>query len=161
MTPRLASVALLTGILRSFTTASIEAQTIAGGSGHTVVLKPDGTVWTFGLNNNGQLGDNTTTARKSPIAVGGLSSVVAVAAGSVHSLALTSGGEVWAWGDNAYGQLGDASTTDRKTPVQTAMSGPGVTASQDDWEMAPWLPGQRRLMCSQPEGYGVERPHHG
>lgn len=110
-------LSLLTGIWLFLATASIEAQTVAGGSGHTVVLKPDGSVWSFGLNSNGQLGDNTTTTRKSPIAVSGLPSVVAVAAGSAHSLALTAAGDVWAWGDNLYGQLGDASVTDRKTPV--------------------------------------------
>lgn len=56
-----------------------EAQTLAGGYGHTVVLKSDGTVWAFGANNNGQLGDGTTTTpRKTPVQITALSNVVAV-----------------------------------------------------------------------------------
>lgn len=49
------------------------AQTVAGGAGHTVILKSDGTVWTVGANSNGELGDNTTTAKKAPLQVSGLS----------------------------------------------------------------------------------------
>lgn len=58
------------------------AQTAAGGAIHTIILKPDGTVWTVGGNGNGQLGDNTTTTKKTPSQVSGLSSIVAVAAGA-------------------------------------------------------------------------------
>jgi len=96
---------------------SAAAQTLAGGSGHSVVLEPDGTVWTFGLNNNGQLGDNSLTNRTTPIQVTALSGVVAVAAGGFHTLALTSTGTLYVWGDNAHGQIGDNSQTDRKVPV--------------------------------------------
>ena len=71
------------------------AQTAAGGAGHTVILKSDGTVWTFGENGSGQLGDNTTTDRKSPIQVSGLSDIVAVAAGANHSMAITSTGNLY------------------------------------------------------------------
>src|SRR5688572_5726237 len=92
-------------LVLSFVAAPLAAQTIAGGDGHTVIVKPDRTVWTFGANNNGQLGDNTTTPRRTPTPVDGLGDVVAVAAGSDHTLALTSDGLVWAWGDNVFGQL--------------------------------------------------------
>jgi alpha-tubulin suppressor-like RCC1 family protein len=100
------------------------AQTLTGGAGHSVVVKSDGTVWTFGLNNQGQLGDNTLTTRSTPIQVTALSgvTVVAVAAGAYHTLALTSTGTLYVWGDNAYGQVGDASTTDRKLPVQSSLA---------------------------------------
>jgi len=64
------------------------AQTVAGGLNHSVILKSDGTVWTVGVNVSGQLGDNTTTTRKSPIQVSGLNGVVAVAAGENHSMAI-------------------------------------------------------------------------
>jgi alpha-tubulin suppressor-like RCC1 family protein len=100
----------------------VGAQTLAGGLGHSAVLKPDGTVWVFGYNNNGQLGDDTTTVRREPQPVSGLSDIVAVAAGAYHTLALTSDGSVYAWGDNAYGQIGDGTTTDRKTPVQLGLN---------------------------------------
>ena len=111
-------------------TAAAGAQTIAGGASHTVILKPDGTVWTVGNNNNGQLGDNTLTPRKTPAQVAGLTDIVAVAAGAYHSLALTSTGALYAWGDNLYGQLGDStSNNDRKTPVAVLLSSVAAVAA--------------------------------
>ena len=99
------------------------AQTLAGGVAHTVVLKSDGTVWAFGNNSFGQLGDNTTTNSSIPIQVSGLTGVVAVAAGAYHSMALTSTGDVYVWGANANGQVGDGTTTSpRKTPVQSNLT---------------------------------------
>src|SRR3954468_4767834 len=65
---------------------------IAAGGSHTVALKNDGTVWTWGYNQNGQLGDGTTTQRTAPVQVSGLSGVVAVAAGYEHTLVLKSNG---------------------------------------------------------------------
>jgi alpha-tubulin suppressor-like RCC1 family protein len=97
-------------------------QTLAGGNAHSVILASDGTVWTVGLNNQGQIGDNSTTTRKTPVQVSGLSGVVAVAAGAYHTLALTDTGVLYVWGDNAYGQIGDDSTTDRKTPVESSLT---------------------------------------
>src|SRR6266542_2388187 len=94
------------------------AQTIAGGAQHTVVATPAGSVYTWGSNTSGQLGDGTTTAHKTPDVVSGLSGVTAVAAGQSHTLVLKSDGTVWAWGANSYGQLGDQSTTQRTSPVQ-------------------------------------------
>ncbi len=80
----------------------------AGSSGfHTLALANDGTVWTWGANSRGQLGDGTTNAAFSPVRVTGIQDVVSVSAGSAHSIALKSDGTVWAWGDNSLGQLGD------------------------------------------------------
>ncbi len=64
------------------------------------------TVWAWGDNGAGQLGDGTATAGGAPVQVGGLGGVTAISAGSYHSLALTSDGTVWAWGYNGGGQLG-------------------------------------------------------
>ena len=75
-------------------------------------------MWAWGYNGYGQLGDDTTTNRASPVQVGGLGGVTAVAGGTYHSLALKSDGTVWAWGHNGCGQLGDGTTTDRWTAVQ-------------------------------------------
>jgi alpha-tubulin suppressor-like RCC1 family protein len=98
------------------------AQTIDGGSDYTVILKSDGTVWTFGLNSSGQLGDGTTTMRPTPVQVSGLTDIVAVAAGQVHSMAITSTGSLYVWGSNAYGQIGDGTTTQRSSPVQSTLT---------------------------------------
>ncbi|MDP3000959.1 MAG: hypothetical protein Q8N47_25985 [Bryobacterales bacterium] len=89
---------------------------IAGGGGYSLALKSDGTVWAWGDNTFGELGDGSTMNRLTPVPVSGLTGVVAIAAAN-HSLALKSDGTVWAWGYNDRGQLGDRTTTDRSTPV--------------------------------------------
>ena len=87
---------------------------------HSVYLRNDGTVWAWGRNSNGQLGDGTTIDRLTPVQVSGLSSMAAIAAGYDHTVALRNDGTVWAWGNNSNGQLGDGTTTDRLTPVQVS-----------------------------------------
>ena len=92
---------------------------------HSVALKSDGTVWTWGRNGVGQLGDGTTIERHTPVRVLSLSGVTAIAAQSGHSLALRPiglpfDGIVQAWGWNINGQLGDGTTVDRPYPVQVA-----------------------------------------
>jgi hypothetical protein len=78
----------------------------------------------WGANDQGQLGDGTTTDRHAPVKVANLSGIKAIDGGAGHSLALTTSGKVWAWGDNEYGQLGDGTTTDRHVPFQNrAVSG--------------------------------------
>ncbi len=96
---------------------------VAGGGNHTLALKNDGTVWAWGANNYGQLGDGnndesiddvTSTPRQvvDPVDSSGyLTGVAMVASGADHSLALKGDGTVWAWGDDQYGQTGNGSTT--------------------------------------------------
>jgi alpha-tubulin suppressor-like RCC1 family protein len=90
---------------------------IAAGTGHAIALRDNGTVWTWGLNTFGQLGDGTFTERLTPIRVS-ISDAVSVEAGGNQSLAIRRDGTVWAWGSNVNGQLGDNSTINRVTPVQ-------------------------------------------
>ena len=85
---------------------------------HTVYVKDDGTVWAWGNNNNGQLGDGSTTAKNTPVQISGMSNIISVAAGSGHTAALKNDGTVWAWGNNSNGQLGDGSIASRNTPAQ-------------------------------------------
>ncbi|MBI5638286.1 MAG: FecR domain-containing protein [Nitrospinae bacterium] len=110
-------------------TAAVRLNLLAGGEAHSVFLKGDGTLWAWGQNNKGQLGDGTDDRRLTPVQVKGpggkgtLQGIVAVAAGSLHTVAVKNDGTVWAWGYNDDGQLGDGSDDDRETPVQ--VKGPG------------------------------------
>ena len=89
------------------------------GNNHVLALGDDGQIYAWGLNASGQLGNNSTTALLTPLAVGGLSgkTIVSIAAGNNASLALTSLGELYAWGDNSSGQLGDGTFTNRLVPT--------------------------------------------
>jgi len=111
--------------------------TVSTTNSHTMALKSDGTVWAWGYNGSGQLGDGSTTDRYTPVEVSGLSGVMDIAAGDSHSLALKSDGTVWAWGYNGSGQLGDGSTTDRYTPVEVSgLSGVMDIAAGDSHSLA-------------------------
>ena len=88
------------------------------GHNHSVVLKSNGTVWTAGLNSDGQLGDGTTALRRSPVQVQGIADAVAIAAGRDMSYAIRSTGQLWGWGRNDEGQLADGTITRRLTPVR-------------------------------------------
>ncbi|WP_306590119.1 hypothetical protein [Geothrix sp. 21YS21S-4] len=90
---------------------------IAGGGFHSLALKSDGTVWAWGANSQGQLGDGTTIDRSIPVKVGNLSGGSVLAAGSTHSLALTSDGTLWGWGSNGNGELGDGTWLNHTVPV--------------------------------------------
>lgn len=91
---------------------------VGGMNSFQLALKSDGTVWSWGYNSEGQLGDGTNTYRSKPVMVHNLHDVISISAGSHHSLALKSDGTVWTWGYNAYGILGDGSYVDQYTPVQ-------------------------------------------
>jgi len=103
---------------------------IWGGARDVVSLKPDGTVWTWGLNPNGQLGDGNTSDSAIPMQVlgpagsGYLTNIVAVMGGELHNVALKSDGTVWAWGSNITNQLGDGmpagNANNSPTPVQVS-----------------------------------------
>jgi alpha-tubulin suppressor-like RCC1 family protein/PKD repeat protein len=101
---------------------------IAAGEKHSLALMGDGTVWAWGNNDNGQLGDGTLAERHAPVKVASLAAITAIAAGNLHSLALTGDGAVWSWGDNEFGQLGDGTTDDRSTPVSVSSLSGIVTA---------------------------------
>ena len=76
---------------------------VAGGSGFSLILKTDGTVWSSGSNQWGQLGNDTRTDSQLPVQVIGLTNVTAIAAGGTHAMALTSGGRVFVWGGMPWG----------------------------------------------------------
>ena len=104
--------------------------TIGAGYAHSLAVAQDGTVWAWGENGYGQLGNGThTTGGQSasnatpthvvgPSGTGTLNNVVAVTGGGQHSLALKADGTVWAWGWNYFGQLGNGSNDESDVPVQ-------------------------------------------
>ena len=91
---------------------------ISAGSNYSLVLRADGTVWAWGENWNGQLGDGTTINRDHPVQVQGLNNIIAISAGTSHSIALSADGTAWTWGWNLWGNLGDGTNFDRYVPVQ-------------------------------------------
>ena len=85
---------------------------------HTMALKSDSTLWTWGDKSYGQLGDGTNTDRNTPVRVGIDSDWAMVSAGDSYTIALKTNGSLWAWGNNSYGQLGNDTKTNSNTPVQ-------------------------------------------
>lgn len=83
---------------------------ISSGWKHTLALKSDGTVWAWGLNSHGELGDGTSFNRSNAVQVLNLSNIVAVSGGDYNSIALRSDGTVWKWGVNDVGDLGLGAT---------------------------------------------------
>jgi alpha-tubulin suppressor-like RCC1 family protein len=90
---------------------------IADTKSHSMAVKSDGSLWTWGWNQYGQLGDQTYINKLVPVQVGNELNWMSVSAGGRHSLALKNNGSLWAFGYNASGQLGDGSYTTRNMPV--------------------------------------------
>jgi alpha-tubulin suppressor-like RCC1 family protein len=86
---------------------------------YVLSLRSDGTVWGWGRNYIGVLGDPTIGSSFAPVQIHGLPpGIVQVAAGGIHAAALAADGSVWTWGRNDHGQLGDGTHTDRTTPAR-------------------------------------------
>ncbi|WP_437833130.1 RCC1 domain-containing protein [Sorangium sp. So ce1153] len=115
------------------------AAAISAGWHHSLAVSTGGSVWSWGRNNNGQIGNGTsgTTNRTTPyqVALGG--TAAAVAAGGGHSLTLLSDKTVKAWGYNGQGQLGLGSTTSQPLPqsgVRTALRARPADAPGRSWQ---------------------------
>ena len=91
---------------------------VVTGTDFSCALKSDSTVWCWGLNSSGQLGDGTTTNRNRPVQVSGLTGVTDIDYGNDFSCALKSDSTVWCWGNGGFGQLGNGTTSNSSTPVQ-------------------------------------------
>jgi alpha-tubulin suppressor-like RCC1 family protein len=97
---------------------------VSCGSAHTLAIKTDGTLWSWGRNTSGQLGDNTTTNRLTPVTTfAGGTNWKQVSGGNFHTAAIKTDGTLWTWGNNSYGRLGDNTATNRSTPVTTFAGG--------------------------------------
>jgi alpha-tubulin suppressor-like RCC1 family protein len=117
----------------TITNRSSPVQTVTGGTNwkqvacgyyHTAAIKTDGTFWTWGYNNNGQLCDNTTTNRSSPVqTVAYGTNWKQVSGGQFHTAAIKTDGTLWFWGLGTSGQLGDNTAVSKSSPVQTILYG--------------------------------------
>jgi alpha-tubulin suppressor-like RCC1 family protein len=98
-------------------------KTVTCGYDSTAAIKTDGTLWTWGNNNNAQLGLNDTTQRSSPTQITGGGSWKQVGSAYQAYAAIKTDGTLWTWGWNNNGVLGDGTTTNRSSPVQTISTG--------------------------------------
>ena len=113
-------------------------QTISGGTNWKQVslntyfsgaIKTDGTLWMWGLNTTGQLGNNTRDSKSSPIqTISGGTNWKQIATGSSgsaggYTAAIKTDGTLWLWGQNTYGQLGDNTRVPKSSPIQTISGG--------------------------------------
>jgi alpha-tubulin suppressor-like RCC1 family protein len=104
-------------------------QVSLGISRTNAAIKTDGTLWTWGTNDQGQLGTGDTTARSSPGTVsGGGTTWKQVSCGDRNIAAIKTDGTLWTWGNGGVGQLGNSTTTNRSSPG--TVSGGGTTWKQ-------------------------------
>ncbi|MEA1892087.1 MAG: Ig-like domain-containing protein [Campylobacterota bacterium] len=94
---------------------------ISAGSSHSVAIKEDGTLWSWGKNDSGELGDGTNDSSVVQTQEATASSWSSVSAGYNHTVAIKEDGTLWAWGDNYYGQVGDDTTQNTNTPLQIGL----------------------------------------
>jgi alpha-tubulin suppressor-like RCC1 family protein len=98
-----------------------------GGASHSAGIRADGTLWAWGYNISGQVGDGTQTNRNSPVQVGTATNWAAVACGGAHTVALKNDGTLWAWGTSSA--LGDGSGLPRSSPVQVGNASDWATVA--------------------------------
>lgn len=108
---------LLLSLLSSASLAEAATATIAAGRNHTLLLKTDGSLWAWGRNDQGQLGDGSTIDHNTPVLIATRIARIAVAGNSNYAIKADGSGALLAWGSNTLGQLGDGSTSSRSTPT--------------------------------------------
>ena len=97
---------------------------ISAGDWHTVAIDEEGKVYTWGYNEDGELGDGTTNNSSVPICISDISGniligkkIVQISAGGCHTVAIDEEGKVYTWGNNTYGQLGNGTANDSNVPI--------------------------------------------
>jgi alpha-tubulin suppressor-like RCC1 family protein len=111
---------------------------VAGGIAHNVALKSDGTVWAWGHNTDGQIGDGTLSMRNSPVQVLGLPLITRISARGYGTMALSQDGHVYTWGRNNVGEAGNAgSPNPNKSPTEVTVG--ACAAGADPCGADPYL----------------------
>lgn len=113
---------------------------VSVGTQFMLAIKTNGTLWGWGLNTSGQLGDGTAVSKSSPVQIGTLTNWAQISAGNGSSRAVRTDGTLWAWGSGASGQLGDGTTASKSSPVQIG--------SDTNWSQA--------LASFSPSGFGLK-----
>lgn len=106
---------------------------ISAGFNSSYGIKSDGTLWAWGLNDTGQLGDGTTVNRRQPVQISTDSDWVRTSGGWNHGVAQKANGAIYTWGSNDFGQLGNGGTTAESLP--TAITIPGCTLANEEFEV--------------------------
>ncbi len=94
----------MNGIVKVSALTSVSA--IAAGGAHALALRQDSTVWAWGNNYTGALGDGSVENHDAPVRIEGVTQVTQISSGVNHCFALNKSGTVWTWGNNVFGQLG-------------------------------------------------------
>ena len=95
---------------------------ISAGLDHSLAIDSEGTLYTWGNNQYGQLGDGTITSRSSPTKIGTKNDWKYIATGIGHSLAINEAGELYAWGRNNFGQVGDGVGRNKLVPTRMGIT---------------------------------------
>ncbi len=161
---RILSLALITAVIAALFPASLvnaydmgkvgEYQTISAGDTHTAAIKTDGSLWSWGNNIYGQLGNGTTENKLTPVKI--MDNVAAVSAGQWYTTALKMDGSLWTWGSNRYRQLGEGLGGDywcyESTPIKimdnvAAISAGNMHTAAIKTDGSLWIWGESR--CGQ------------
>jgi len=113
------------GLFFTLLTLQLSAQcwdSIASGAYHTLAVAQNGTLWSWGYNSVGQLGNGNTTNQLNPVQIGTDANWSKVSAGYYHSFAIKTDGTLWAWGNNSNGQLGNGNNVNQLSPLQIGTS---------------------------------------
>ena len=106
---------------------------ITCGGDHSLGLKTDGTLWAWGSNSMGQIGDATNTDKNIPTQIGNATDWNFVSASDWHhSMALKTDGTLWTWGYNSNGQLGNNATSNENSPIDLLCPTTGIQESKMD-----------------------------
>jgi alpha-tubulin suppressor-like RCC1 family protein len=107
-------------------------QKVSAGEIHSAAIRYDGSLWTWGGNPDGQLGDSSVASKSSPVVISSDDGWKEVSCGGRHTAAIDNAGLLWAWGHNQFGQVGDETTDDQSGPIQitTAINWKQVSAGK-------------------------------